>query len=129
MPAQVHPVELMESAVRDLEAIARFISRDAPANARRVLERLESKTDDLARFPERGRIVPELARFGIVEYREVITRPYRVVYRLRGRHVQVLAVIDGRRQAEDLLFERMAFQPPEPRPYDIPRKRDRRKKK
>lgn len=129
MPRETHSVAWAELAVRDLEAIARFIACDSPSNARRVLERLETRAGDLARLPERGRVVPELARFGIVEYREVLVRPYRIIYRARGRNVYVLAVIDGRRDAEDLLFDRMACSPPETRPYDIVTKSERRKKK
>lgn len=100
-------VRWAEPAVRDLEGIARFIAERSPMNASRVLERLRERTRGLASLPERGRVVPELAAFGIHAYREVIARPYRVLYRVRGRSVLVLAVLDGRRDLEDHLLERL----------------------
>jgi len=47
------------------------------------------------RFPELGRIVPEVGR---AEVREILFREYRVVYRLRPRLVEVLTVRHGRRK-------------------------------
>ena len=128
MPPKLHPVAWTDLAVRDLEAIARFIASDSPLNAGRVLARLRERAGELSSRPERGRVVPELARFGIVVYREVIVRPYRIVYRVRDRSVHILAVLDGRREIEDLLFERMACPPPEPPPYGPAPKRGRRKR-
>jgi hypothetical protein len=38
-------------------------------------------------------------------------RPYRLVYRIEGNSVNVLALFDGRRDLEDILFERMLRMP------------------
>jgi toxin ParE1/3/4 len=108
LPKATHSIVWVDLAARDLEAIARFIAREAPMNARRVLGRLRRSAGALTRFPERGRVVPELAAHGIVTYRELVARPYRIIYRVQGRDAIVLAVLDGRRDIEDLLFERLA---------------------
>ena len=107
MTSRIHGVGWTESAVRDLEGIARCIAADSPANAGRLVERLRERTRMLDRLPERGRIVPELAAFGIRAYRELVIRPYRVVYRVRDGSVLVLAVFDGRRDLEDVLLDRL----------------------
>jgi len=60
----------------------------------------------LNQFPDRGRIVPELKAYGILSYRELIISPWRVVYRTSEQKVYVLAVIDSRRNIEDILIER-----------------------
>jgi plasmid stabilization system protein ParE len=52
-------------------------------------------------------VVPELARLGMRTWREIVARPYRLIYRIEGDTVNVLAVFDGRRDLEDLLFERL----------------------
>lgn len=57
-------------------------------------------------FPERGRIVPELREFGILIYRELIIDRWRVMYKINADRVYVLAVIDARQNAEDILFHR-----------------------
>ena len=129
MPRTTHKVAWTESAALDLDAIVRFIATDAPLNALKVLSKIRGATDGLVRFPERGRVVPELAENGIVAYRELVVRPYRIVYRMHGRDVYILTVIDGRRDVEDLLLERLTCRPPESRPDDVVTKRDRRKKK
>ena len=43
----------------------------------------------------------------IRQYRELITTPYRLIYRVRSRDVLVLAVLDARRNLEDVLLDRL----------------------
>jgi len=93
--------------VRDLEEIVSYVAADAAINARRLLAKLRDKAESLALTPGRGRVVPELGRFGIRTWRELLTKPFRVIYRLAGRSVLVLAVLDGRRDLEDVLLERL----------------------
>ena len=52
------------------------------------------------------RVVPELRIRGISIYREVQRPPYRIVYRTVGAEVWVLAIVDGRRDLDGLLFDR-----------------------
>lgn len=99
------------AASEDLADLVAFIAADspinAPINARRLLQRLRDKASALDVAPERGRIVPELGKFGIRAFREIIVRPYRLVYRLAEGRVSVVAVFDGRRDLEDVLLERL----------------------
>ena len=96
-----------EAATHDPIEIVSFIARKSPVNARRLLIRLRSKADSLERSPQRGRVVPELAVTGTRAWRELVVRPHRIVYRIRGEIVLVGAVLDGRRDLEDLLLERL----------------------
>jgi len=56
---------------------------------------------------ERGRVVPELGRLHVREYRELIVAPYRLVYRVTPREVAVLVALDARRNLEDVLLDRL----------------------
>lgn len=96
-----------ETATRDLENLISYIAREAPINAGRVLGQLQSKAESLTRVPERGRLVPELLRHGLAIWRELIVAPYRIIYRIEGHTVYVLAVFDARRDLEDVLLERL----------------------
>jgi len=96
-----------ESAADDLVEIVSFIAGNSPANAHRLLIRLRSRADSLERSPQRGRVVPELASAGTRMWRELVVKPYRIVYRIRKDIVMVGAVVDGRRDLEDLLLERL----------------------
>jgi toxin ParE1/3/4 len=100
-----------EAAVRDLEEIATRIALDSPPNAAGVLERLERKAAALEVAPLRGHVVPELQRFGIGTFRELPARPHRIFYRVTGRTVHVLAVLDGRRELADVLLDRLIREP------------------
>src|SRR5260221_2390882 len=100
-------VDWADAAVRDLEEPIAFIGADSEIRAERVLDRIEASAAALEASPRRGRVVPELAHFGIRSWRELVVRPYRLVYRVDDDAVLVLAVIDGRRDLEDLLLERL----------------------
>jgi plasmid stabilization system protein ParE len=68
-------------AVQDLTAIVRYISFDNADAAQRFGYALIDAALSLGKFPERGRIVPEFAD-GIT--REIIYRPYRIIYRVEA---------------------------------------------
>lgn len=95
------------SARRDIELIVSYLADRSPQAALATLDRLEIKARSLASLAERGRVVPELARLHVREYRELIIPPYRLLYRRRGSDVLVLAVFDGRRNLEDVLLDRL----------------------
>jgi toxin ParE1/3/4 len=79
-----------------------------PINAEKVIVQFGVKADGLQNFPERGRVVPELRTIGVPHYLEVFHKPWRMVYKIQGREVWIMAVLDGRRDLADLLFERLA---------------------
>jgi addiction module RelE/StbE family toxin len=81
-------------AARDLEAIRDYIATDSPRYAALVIERIMGGVERLIAFPESGRIVPERNDPTI---REVIVKPYRVVYRLRPGLVEIATVFRASR--------------------------------
>ena len=107
MGKRSYRVQWAEAAVRDLEELFSYIATDSPLNAERILGKLEKRALSLGSAPTRGRVVPELAHFGIRNWRELIVRPYRILYRIEEDTVNVLAVLDGRRELQDLLLERL----------------------
>ena len=107
MPRRRFRVQWAEIAVRDLEELVGYIAGASETDATRVLSRIETRAATLESSPARGRVVPELAHFGMRNWRELVVRPYRLVYRIDGDTVTVLAVFDGRRDLEDVLLERL----------------------
>jgi toxin ParE1/3/4 len=74
---------------RAYEAAA-YIAGDKPGAALSWLDGLFEVTDRLEKFPESGRVVPEI---GLPEFREVVYRKaYRVIYRLENARVAILTV-------------------------------------
>lgn len=96
-----------EVAIRDLEEIVDFVEQEAPMAARRLFDRIVEHSRALETFPLRGRVVPELARFEVESYRELIVAPFRLMYRVETRQVMVVGVFDGRRNLEDLILSRL----------------------
>ncbi len=104
-------VHWAEVAVRDLEELVAYLKIHSAVSAERVVDRLEQRAAKLETSPARGRVVPELARFGMHTWRELLIEPYRLIYRIEGDTVTVLALFDGRRDLEDLLLERLVRSP------------------
>ena len=94
-------------AEEDLIAIIKYILPANPAAARDSLERIKSKVSNLDSLPKRGRIVPELRQQGILQYRELVVPPWRIVYRISDSYVYVLSVFDSRQNVEDVLLDRL----------------------
>jgi len=99
-------VEFALIAEQDLLSIVEYIAVDDPAIAKQVLDHFETSIASLEKFPVRGRIVPELEAVGLVTHRELIVSPWRIVYRIAGHTVYIVAIFDGRRNLEDILLDR-----------------------
>lgn len=90
-------VRWSSAARHDLLAIAQYIADENQAVAVEVLERLRARAESLDRFPRRGRRIPGFADERGRGYRELIEAPWRIVYWVAGSEVQIVAVVDGRR--------------------------------
>ena len=103
-------VQLTDDATRDLEEICDYIDQhDEPGRADYVLEQIEKAFSSLAEYPERGNYPVELLDIGIREYREIFSRPYRIIYRVMENNVYVLLIADGRRDMQTLLQRRLLW--------------------
>ena len=83
-----------EQAWARLLEIERFVARDDPRAAARLVDKLIDQGDALAEHPERGRRLPELPESGS---RELIVGNDRIVYRRAPKAVEVLTVFEGHR--------------------------------
>lgn len=95
-----------KTAQRDLEKIIEYIFIDSTIDARRIYQDIKNKSGNLYQMPFQGRIVPELRYFGILIYPELIIPPWRLIYKIEDNKVWILAVIDERRNVEDILLNR-----------------------
>lgn len=100
-------VILSEAASFDVSDIAELLlSTREHSAALAVHQALERALVSLEDYANRGRIVPELQSRGISIYREILVRPYRVIYRIVENKVFIFAVLDHRRDLEELLHAR-----------------------
>ena len=91
-----------EPAIADLESIHEYIARDSKTYAARFIKSLIVATVKLEKLPFCGRLVPEFEKY---EFREVIFRNYRIIYRVieNNLNVEILAVIHAARDIESVL--------------------------
>ena len=94
-------------AENDLRNIIKYVAEDSPVNASNVFKKIRQKASSLYTLPERGRIVQELRDHGILQYRELTISPWRVIYRISGKIVYVLSILDSRQNIEDILLKRL----------------------
>ena len=104
---RAYEIRWTASAGRDLRDIAAYIGRDSPSSAESVRARLTRAIEALERQPTLGRVVPELHEVGIDSWRELIVRPYRVLYRIDAGRIIISLVCDSRRDFQDVLLERL----------------------
>ena len=95
-----------KTANEDLKSIIDYISIKSIVNAIDQFQRIKISAEKLTTFPAQGRIVPELAEQNIFIYHELIISPWRLLYKIEDSIVLVLAVIDSRRNIEDILLNR-----------------------
>jgi toxin ParE1/3/4 len=107
MAARKREVRWSKTAADDLWSILEFIARDRPLVAEEVLDRIRKRAQTLAQAAEKGRRVPELERQGIREYRELVISVWRLIYKVTPSAVEVLLLIDSRRNVEDVLLMRL----------------------
>jgi len=103
----VHTVVWTRSAVEDLEEILEFLVSEAgPEVAHRTYEGIRTSISSLEKMPQRCRRVPELREIPSLEYRELLSGHYRMIFRIDGATVVLLGVLDARRDLEELLIQR-----------------------
>ncbi|MBG0779750.1 type II toxin-antitoxin system RelE/ParE family toxin [Desulfotignum balticum] len=90
-------VHWTDTAEKHLDAIHAYIALDSPGYAKRMVDRITGRSQQITDFPFSGRKVPE---YDLEKIREVIEGPYRLIYHIKPDQIDVLAVIHG---ARDLL--------------------------
>lgn len=95
-------------AKQDLKEIFVYVAlNDNLDSADNLLNKLEERLYKLERFPERGRIPEELRSTGLKRYLEIHFKPYRIVYEINKGIIYIHAVLDGRRNIQEILSERL----------------------
>jgi len=81
-----------DPAWEDVEAAAQYIGRDSESYAAAFVQNAKDAAGSLAHFAERGQVVPEISDESI---RELLVRPYRLIYRISADQVLILTLVHG----------------------------------
>ena len=103
-----HRVVWTETARGDVDRLAAYLFAETPLRAEHLVEKILRRAETLSVSPARGRRVPELRWVGDRTWREIQNPPWRISCRVTtAKAVEIHAVLDGRRDLEDILLERM----------------------
>lgn len=98
----------MTQAKEDMRGIFLYVSiNDSLQISNKLLDKIEKICYKLERFPERGHIPEELRNTGIKKYLEIHYKPYRIIYEIDNDLVYVYAVLEGRRNIQEILSSRI----------------------
>ncbi len=101
-------VILSPESLDDLFEIYQYIFfNDSKSAALTLTDKLQSKCLELEQFAERGHKIPELTNFNIDEILEVNLGHYRIIYRIVKKEVHIQFILDGRRDIQKILQERL----------------------
>ena len=82
-------------AQAQLATIHEHVAQDAPRDADALIRRLIDRVVQLETVPRSGRRVPE---YPDDDLRELLSRPYRIIYRQRDEELEVVTVMHFRQQ-------------------------------
>jgi toxin ParE1/3/4 len=103
-----YAVLLLEAAIKDIEAIYRYIRKSGNKKAARdMIVNIREACNSLSENPERGHIPDELSQIGQFEYRQIIVRKYRIIYQIARPNIFVFGIIHGNRNIGEVLRQRM----------------------
>jgi len=101
-------VNFISDAENDLFEIYKFIYiNDSEENAEKIYNWLFKKCLTLHEILERGNIPTELRLLEIEDFLEIHCKPYRIIYQIIDNEVFVHCILDGRRDIQKLLQERL----------------------
>ncbi len=92
--AKKYQVNLTQQAQNDLEQIFYYIEDDSINNAANFILQLEKKVYSLEDFPDRNPLISENEFFG-TDYRHLIYKKYRILYRIAEKSVFILRIFHG----------------------------------
>ena len=100
-------VKITQNAENDLKEIINYISQNNPRTALVIMEKIISKIKTLDHFPYKGGYVPELLVRNIKDFRKITETPWNIYYKVNDNIVNVLAIIDSRRNLKDILINKL----------------------
>lgn len=87
-------VHWTQNAIGHLANIYEYIALNSPTYAKGMVDKITRRSEQIADQPLSGRKVPE---YQSEDIRELIEKPYRIIYRIKSDQIDVVAVIHGAR--------------------------------
>ncbi len=108
MENEINEVIVSQFAEDDLNEIVEYYFSLSQNYVEKVISEFEENVMSLKKHPRSGRVVPELEKQGILQYRELIQGYYRIIYEISDDKVIVHTIIDGRKNFEDVIISKLS---------------------
>ncbi|MGP1439002.1 MAG: type II toxin-antitoxin system RelE/ParE family toxin [Treponema sp.] len=105
---EIREVIVSKFAENDLNDIVEYYFSLSENYVSKIVDEFEANITFLKNYPKAGRIIPELEKQGILQYRELIQGHYRIVYEILEDVVIIHTIIDGRRNFEDIIISKLS---------------------
>lgn len=105
---EIKEVIVSQFAEDDLNEIVEYYFLLSQNYVEKIISEFEENVMSLKKHPRSGRVVPELEKQGILQYRELIQDYYRIVYEISDDKIIVHTIIDGRRNFEDIIISKLS---------------------
>lgn len=103
-----YSVFIISDAEDDIFEIYRYVATsDSVTKADQLIRKLQKNCMSLSELPNRGHTPPELKRIAIFGYLEIHYKTYRIIYQLIGKRIYIHCILDGRRDLQELLQQRL----------------------
>lgn len=100
-----YKVEWTKGAERSLDEILNFIIENDGINiAYKIYQKIKKQSSSLKVDPNLGTPVKELKSLQ-KNYKQLIIKPWKIIYIINNDIVNILLIIDSRRDLEELLYE------------------------
>lgn len=96
----VYKIRWSLRAASNFEDICNYIAKDSEYYASLFAKKINAIIKAIPQFPKAGRIVPEYKDENL---REKIYENYRIVYRLKGENIEIVAICHGAKPLENIL--------------------------
>jgi len=101
-------VNFISDAEIDLFEIYKYVYlNDSEDSAEELYDKLYKKCFSLQKIPQKSHVPPELKLLEIPDFLEIHYKPYRIIYRIIQKEVFIHCILDGRRELQKLLQERL----------------------
>ena len=102
-----HEIIWSKDAGDELAEIVSFIKfNTGKMTAKKIYTKIINEVDKISENPEGRRIAPLLREFGINYVHQINISPWVVFYKVENKKMEIISIIDGRRNLEEILYKK-----------------------
>lgn len=83
-------VHWTDNAIKQLVNIYEYICLTSPTYAKRMVDKITRRSEQIVEYPLSGRKIPE---YNAKDIRELIENPYRIIYRVKLDQIDIIGVM------------------------------------